>query len=226
VVAALVYAVAIGGDAFPAQRLFVAPLPLAAMLSVYALQAGLARVIRPSSAVVVAVVAAAALAIGVAVPAWFAPATRRLDAAIARDAVTMYRTAGEWMRDHFEPGAVLAYSGAGVIPYYGEMRFIDTLGLTDAHIARAPASALGTGMAGHERGDGRYVLERKPDWILFTGAPISSLSPHFKTDHELMAMQEFHLQYRPVRVPLRYTTRRDHRTIEFDLHLYQRIAGR
>lgn len=222
--AALAYAIAIGGDAFPAQRLFVAVLPLLAMLAVYALQAGVARLATPAPAV--AIVAAAALSIGIAIPAWFAPATRKLDAAIARDAVTMYRTAGEWMRDHFAPGAVLAYSGAGIIPYYGEMPFIDTLGLTDAHIARAHVAGLGSGMAGHERGDGRYVFERKPDWILFTGAPISSLAPHFKTDHELVAIQEFHMQYQPVRVPLRYTTRRDRRTVEFDLHLYRRTDGR
>ena len=225
----LLYLVAIGGDAFPAYRAFVASLPFTAILATHALAllAGSAAASppQPPRAAPLAIAAAAVIAV-TAAAAWIAPATRKLDAAIARDALTAYRTAGEWMRQNFAPGATLAYSGAGVIAYYGEMPFIDTLGLTDAHIARAHVGDIGRGMAGHERGDGRYVLERRPEWIMFTGAPFPSHAPNFKTDHELVALQEFHFQYRPLRVPLRYVTRRGARPMQFDLLLYRRADSR
>ena len=46
------------------------------------------------------------------------------------------------------------------------LRVIDMLGLNDAHIGHTSTADLGKGRAGHEKGDGKYVLSRSPDYIL------------------------------------------------------------
>jgi hypothetical protein len=48
------------------------------------------------------------------------------------------------------------------------------LGLNDAHIARLDVREDAPDTAGHEKGDGRYVLERAPDVILFIQLEILS----------------------------------------------------
>ncbi len=209
------YAIWIGGEAFPALRLFVVPLPIACLLAASGV-ARLAPRLRLGAALV--------LVAGTATAAYLHPRLRQLDIAVANDNLTMAETAGRWMKQNFVPGAVLAFSGAGVVPFYGEMPFIDTLGLTDAHIAHTAAQHLGQGMAGHERGDGRYVLSRQPDWIMFTGRPLSSHSPNYPGDNELFADQNFHLDYEPVRVTLQYVTRRSHQKRSYDLCLFRRVA--
>lgn len=58
-----------------------------------------------------------------------------------------------------QPGALLAGTEAGVIPYHARMRFLDMLGLVDAHIASLPGGL-------HEKYDPGYVLSRRPDYIV------------------------------------------------------------
>jgi hypothetical protein len=64
------------------------------------------------------------------------------------------------------------------------------LGLNDEVIAHTPSEHIGSGMAGHERGNGAYVISRKPDYILF-GPPRGASHPVFKSDKELFEFQEF-----------------------------------
>ena len=40
------------------------------------------------------------------------------------------------------------------------------LGLNDAHVGHTSTADLGKGRAGHEKGDGKYVLSRSPDYSL------------------------------------------------------------
>jgi hypothetical protein len=49
------------------------------------------------------------------------------------------------------------------------------MGLTNAHIARAPGKKVG--IAGHESHDGAYVLDHRPD-IIITGMPIAVSTPN------------------------------------------------
>jgi arabinofuranosyltransferase len=212
----LLYALAIGGEAFPALRLFVVPLPLAAVAAAWSLQA-LAASLRTAAAIV--------LVVGTAACSYWNPKMRQLDPRIENESLGVYRTAGLYLKQNLPPNSLFAYSGAGVLAYYCELPFLDTLGLTDKHIARTTPKDMGTGMAGHEKGDGAYVLSRRPDYIMFTGAPISSPTPRFRSDLELNALQEFHFQYRPVKAPFRYTTRHG-RTLQAELYLYQRTASR
>jgi arabinofuranosyltransferase len=61
---------------------------------------------------------------------------------------------------------LLVSDAAGVLPYFAHMEVLDPLGLNDYHIARHPTADRGLGWVGHELGDGRYVLDHKPDLIL------------------------------------------------------------
>ncbi|MFW2387775.1 MAG: hypothetical protein ACN4G0_05535, partial [Polyangiales bacterium] len=61
---------------------------------------------------------------------------------------------------------LVAVDAAGAIPFYSELRSLDMLGLNDSHIARHRSETFGTGIQGHELGDGAYVLSREPDLIV------------------------------------------------------------
>ena len=58
-------------------------------------------------------------------------------------------------------------SPASALPWYADRPVIDMMGLTDRHIGRRVMPEMGRGPAGHEKGDGAYVLSRRPDIILF-----------------------------------------------------------
>jgi len=73
--------------------------------------------------------------------------------------------AGVWLDHHAPPDALIAANPAG-IAYSLRMPVLDMLGLNDPVIARSRPPSIGRGRAGHERGDGRYVLSRKPEYIL------------------------------------------------------------
>lgn len=74
---------------------------------------------------------------------------------------------GRWLAVHSEPDAVVAIGAVGYVPYYSERRTLDMLGLTDRHIARLDLP-LGRGVPGHEKHDTGYVLDRRPDYLVFT----------------------------------------------------------
>ena len=107
--------------------------------------------------------------------------------------------------------------------YYTGFRFIDTLGLTDAHIGRSKGQDLGSGMAGHEKGDGPYVFARRPDYIMFDGSPISSRKPSRKTDLELFRIPEFFQEYHLVRIPFEFRPRGKGPAEPHELFLYERV---
>lgn len=62
---------------------------------------------------------------------------------------------------------LLAVDPAGALPYYSRLPALDMLGLNDRHIALNRPAEFGRGWMGHELGDGKYVLDRKPDLIVF-----------------------------------------------------------
>jgi hypothetical protein len=72
------------------------------------------------------------------------------------------RTVGLFLRENMPPDTLMAIHSAGAIPYYAGLPTIDMWGLTDHHIARAPAPTMGEGLAGHEKSDPAYVFGRQP----------------------------------------------------------------
>jgi hypothetical protein len=78
------------------------------------------------------------------------------------------------------------------------------LGLNDQHIAHVEVAKMGRGRAGHEKGDGNYVLSRAPDYILLGNVAVlpfpldeKSMAKKLilKSEHELWANPEFHKNY-------------------------------
>jgi arabinofuranosyltransferase len=124
-----------------------------------------------------------------------------------RDTDTVGRAIGDWLKQQAaqrEGETWIAVDAAGAVPYFSGLPTIDMLGLTDAHIARREIEKGGAFFPGHQKGDGRYVFERRPDYIVF-GHGAGTVEPQFLSDRELLAIPEFSELYeqRTVRLPLR-----------------------
>jgi arabinofuranosyltransferase len=101
---------------------------------------------------------------------------------------------GLWLKKHARPDAVLATNTAGGLAYYSGLRVIDMLGLNDVHIAHRHTPGMGRGKPGHEKGDGAYVLSRKPDFIQF-GSVHGSRRPQYRSGAEMAGTAEFKRWY-------------------------------
>jgi arabinofuranosyltransferase len=77
------------------------------------------------------------------------------------------------------------------------MEAIDPLGLNDYHIARHPIADRGQGWVGHELGDGKYVLDHKPDLLLLANF---QSDPIFPADKQLLADPRFATHYQLIHI--------------------------
>ena len=179
------YVILVGGDIMPAFRFFAPVLPLLCLMAAVAAYNMAER--RKIVAIAVVVVAFNLLQI---------KTNRSIHDHILEDTVAADgKEAGLWLREHARPDWVLATNTAGSVPYYSNLRTIDMLGLNDEHIGHRKIPWLGTGPAGHEKGDGAYVLSQKPDLIQF-GSSLGDSRPRFLSDQELWKIPEFHREYR------------------------------
>lgn len=89
---------------------------------------------------------------------------------------------------------LLAVDAAGSVSYYTGFPTIDMLGLNDYHIARAAKPKTGKEWYAHDRGDGAYVLSRKPDLIIM-GWPGGGVQDAFPGDAQLLADKSLHENY-------------------------------
>jgi hypothetical protein len=93
---------------------------------------------------------------------------------------------GELLGTAFGPSApLLAVDPAGCLPYFSRLPALDMLGLNDRTLAWNAPSDLGGGWIGHEAGDGRYVLSRKPDLVVFC-SPAGGSRPCFRSGREMV----------------------------------------
>lgn len=109
------------------------------------------------------------------------------------------REIGRWVGDTAPPDAVLAATEAGIVPYYSRLAFIDMFGLVDRHIAALPGGL-------HGKWDARYVLERRPRYILLCVADDEETSPTaqrhrgaWPADEQMLRQAEFSRDYAPLR---------------------------
>ena len=124
------------------------------------------------------------------------------------------RLVGEWLRQAAPEGTWVATNSAGALPYFSGLPVIDMLGLTDAHISRSSPDQRQ--WIGHERGDGLYVLQRRPDIIILGGAEGSETPWSFPGDQQIAASEEFHRRYEGQQVRLQ----------GFDFRYYRARDGR
>lgn len=92
---------------------------------------------------------------------------------------------------------LLVSDPTGAIPYYAHMEAIDPLGLTDYHIARTHIASRGEGWIGHELGDGKYVLDHKPDIVLLSDF---QSTVHFPADKQLVGDPRFAAHYQLIQI--------------------------
>jgi hypothetical protein len=182
----LIYILLMGGDIFPEYRHFVPPMALMGFLVA---GCGLLTLGAPFrfSRVRIAVFLILTLLV----------LTSDLAASPDRK-VQQGESVGLFLREAF--GAkhpVFASDAAGVMPFFSRMEAIDPLGLNDYHIARHPAANRGQGWVGHELGDGKYVLDLKPDLVMpanFDG------TMDFPADQQLLADPRFGVNYQRIRI--------------------------
>ena len=185
------YIVMVGGDTMPAFRFFAPLMPLICLLA----GIGVGSLLGPKR-----LVAALGLVLSLAAIVYNLYQIKNdshIHQRIQRDQVAAHgREVGIWLRMHSRPDAVIATNTAGSIPYFSRLKTIDMLGLNDVHIAHRPIARLGKGRAGHEKGDGAYVLSRRPDYI-HMGSSLGSIQPDqgFLSDEEIFAQPLFQQLY-------------------------------
>ncbi|MGC6488429.1 MAG: hypothetical protein ACON4Z_12345, partial [Planctomycetota bacterium] len=172
VLAWLGYLCAIGGDHFPGLRLLhgaVAPMALLVTLGLLALPSATAR-------------AFAALALTALASATDATVARSHPGSKAARAETWEwhgEVLGEALGAAFgRVQPLLAVDAAGALPYFSKLPALDMLGLCDRTIATTPFPAWldttkpGTPKPpGHLKGNGDYVMTRRPDLMVFSNPP-------------------------------------------------------
>ncbi|MBI1289890.1 hypothetical protein GC173_01420 [bacterium] len=96
---------------------------------------------------------------------------------------------GRWLAAHGNRDDLVAGPEAGVIPYVSGMRFLDMVGLVDAHVAQVEGTM-------HHKTDADYILSRKPDWIVLTFfEQDGKLVPPWPSDAAVFAHPEFSRVY-------------------------------
>ncbi len=188
----LAYLAVIGGDIFPARRQWVPALVALGLLLIEFLWYVQRHWPRGRAN------AAGAAVLCVAVLVWQQSAAREYPTQLAREERWEWdgKLVGEFLKEAFsDRQPLLAVDGAGAVPYYSELPAIDMLGINDHHIARHAPPDFGKGWVGHELGDGRYVLDRKPDVILFERPP-GQPEPVFRSGMQMWADPAFQRDYR------------------------------
>jgi arabinofuranosyltransferase len=202
------FPVAVGGDWMLGYRLFHTPMALSGalvpfVLAAFAGRAGSAHRARTAAIVLVALCCAISASSSLLDPHVNVAARRTLVHAAIR--------AGKWMRENLPGDATLATNTGGSIPYYSRLRIIDMMGINNRTIAQR--RDLPEAWMGIEKGNGRYVLSRRPDYIQlgsFLGSPV----PLFLSDIEIFASEEFHRNYELVTIALDAETK---------LRIYRRL---
>ena len=194
------YIFAVGGDHMPAFRLVAPLVPLAGWLMFELLSASTAsrrKSVRAAVAILVLLLSTGQLAF---------PAEKYRRAQIMDGAAFLGSEVGRYINLNWPPGSLVALNTAGSTPYFApKLRFIDMLGLNDTTIARRKDPPLRTKMQewpGHRKGDGRYILSRRPDYIIIgpSNGDYANDFPWFLSDYELEGSTEFARQYQPVKV--------------------------
>ena len=176
------YVVYVGGDVFWGHRFFAVTLGPLAILAGLATVHGLRRPALQAGAV------AGMLAINLV--------NLALNRSLSHRGVVSEwgLEIGEWLGEHAPADALLATNIAGSIPWASGLATIDTLGLNDEVIAHTEMPRMGRGRAGHEKGNGEYVLSREPDYVIFASSR-GARRPKFAGDRQLYRSDEFHDAY-------------------------------
>ena len=202
IVAYTLYVILVGGDFKPTFRFFMPVYPFLVLLAQEGMYRGLGRVRRQAAR---AAAIAAVVAIGCGWLYLFSFGSRAYSH-VLRESLVDKKAIAHHLRSVTDADDVLAIGTVGIVPYYSKLPTIDMWGLNDLHIAHRDSPWSGQGSAGHEKGDGRYVFERRPDIIVFRSLartsqpfPVDQLpalwSDLFLSERELQQIPEFLQRY-------------------------------
>jgi len=114
---------------------------------------------------------------------------------VASARVNEFSVIGKTLKSIAHEGDTIAVGACGAIPYYSELTTFDVLGLNDKHIAQTRLDGPVTDAFGHEKGDGRYILSKKPTILIplpiLTSRPSKSHSGFEKSFIEIYALPQF-----------------------------------
>lgn len=103
--------------------------------------------------------------------------------------------AAAWLEVHAEQGESVAGEEAGLIPFFTGRRYLDLLGINDAHLARLPGVM-------HDKMDVDYVVHTwRPDWVLLLSTPddpSGEIRWHTGAGRRLATSPEFRARYEEV----------------------------
>jgi hypothetical protein len=190
------YVAVIGGDHMPAFRFMVPIIPLCALIIAETVRT-IAHEMRDAFGLLALAAVAGLVVAQILYPPEPVARAQKMDGA-----AFLGRIVGEFINANFPKGSLIALNTAGSTPYYApEHRFIDMLGLNDRTIAKRkdpPRVARWQEVPGHEKGDARYVLSRRPDYVIAGGAAGYAVTMGwFLTEYELARMPEFSEQFEP-----------------------------
>lgn len=185
-----IYIVFIGGDYMPGMRFFTPIIAIICLLSAIAVNS-----IQKKTISVIIVISTVIYSIYQLNYYYITPQI------LAEQVAENGKEAGLWLKENAKPNAVLATNTAGSISYYSGLRIIDMLGLNDSHIAHMKMEGMGSRYAGHEKADGRYVLDKRPDYIQFWTS-LGWEPPVFTSDKQIYEIPEFHELYELKRIDL------------------------
>lgn len=152
------YVVLIGGDIFPAARLLVPLLYSCCFAAVHAPESVSDLRLLPRKEGALAILFLVSL---------LAFSRYQARTAVEERWEWQYKELALYLRETMPRHAVLVSEAAGVVPFYTDFDAFDPLGLCDRHIAHSASEFKGHGPIGHELGDGRYILDQRPDVIIF-----------------------------------------------------------
>jgi hypothetical protein len=186
------YLIVIGGDIFPGWRHLVVIAMASALLAAGGIEWALSHV-GPRRGIVWTAVLALLVTLG-----YLQYADKENDRARREQWEWDGQVVGNLLKRAFGPQQpLLAVDPAGCLPYFSGLPSIDMLGINDRYLATHPPADFGQGLAGHDLGDGDYVLGRNPDLVLFTG-PQGGLQPRFRSAREMWRDPRFVPTFEPV----------------------------
>lgn len=190
------YVAFVGGDHMAYSRLLVPLVPILAMLAALGVSEVLRVVARPLVPIAV---------VSLLIILQFTQVTgKRWD-----QAAVMGTVVGQHIAEHWPSGSLIALNTAGSTPFYNlDKKFIDMLGLNDPVIARREVPEFRLRRQhwpGHNKGDGAYILSRRPDYIILAAADGRDVTdPWFLSDIELVENPEFLECYTKHEIDMRY----------------------
>jgi hypothetical protein len=191
-----------GGDHMPAYRFFVPLVPIYGWLLAQSLPIVMPSLVNRHTGILYI------CCMGLICMQFVWSNQKMRDAQHIDRAASVGRDVGIWIEQNLPAHSTIALNTAGSTPFFApQHRFIDMLGLNDRHIAHRQIKEQRTWWQqypGHGKGDGQYVLNRQPDYIILgpaQGLPANPEFVHsqhvvwFLSDQELAETDEFHRQY-------------------------------